>query len=195
MLTIAWDVDDVLNNLTEQWLCNYCKTKNIKIKYENIIENPPHNILNITFDEYIDSLDSFRLSDKALNMLPNSKILNWFEQYGYLFNNIVITSTSAKTSQNSAFWVMKHFYKWIHSFNVVPSYRIDDNVVRINKTKKDFLKKFGNVDIFIDDNEENIEGAKELNIKTFLVSKPWNKNGLEIENILMKLTEIGKNNK
>ena len=153
MLTIAWDVDDVLNDLTKQWLCDYCEGKNIKIEYKDIVSNPPHNILNITFYEYINSLDCFRLSDKALNMLPNDKILNWFEQYGYLFNNIVITSTAAKTSQNSAFWVMKHFYKWIHSFNVIPSYRIDDNVVRIDKTKKDFLERVGNVDIFIDDNE------------------------------------------
>jgi len=195
MLTIAWDVDDVLNDLTKQWLYYYCKKQNIKMEYKDIVSNPPHNILNMTFDEYINSLDSFRLSDKALNMLPNSKILNWFEQYGYLFNNIVITSTSAKTSQNSAFWVMKHFYKWIHSFNIVPSYRIDDNVVRTDKTKKDFLERIGNVDIFIDDNKKNIDDAKELKIKTFLVAKPWNKNGLKIEDILMELTKIGKNNK
>lgn len=195
MLTIAWDVDDVLNNLTKQWLCDYCEKQNIKIAYKNIVSNPPHNILNITFDEYINSLDSFRLSNKALNMLPNNKIINWFEQYGYLFNNIVITSTAARTSQNSAFWVMKHFHKWIHSFNIVPSYRVNDNVVRNDKTKKEFLERERNVDIFIDDNEKNIEDAKELGIKTFLVAQPWNSNGLKIEKILIELTKIGKNNK
>lgn len=192
MLTIAWDVDDVLNNLMQSWLIDYSEKNNCKVSYENIITNPPNQILGIELEKYLDSLDEFRLNPKALDMLPNAKILNWLNNKGHLFHHIALSTTSAKTARNGAFWVMKHFYKWIHSYNIVPSYRKDDEFSKLNKTKKDFLNKVKYVDVLIDDSEKNIKDAQDLGIKGFLVSRPWNKNGLTIDEILNKLEEIKK---
>lgn len=78
------------------------------MEQKDVVFNLPYNILNIIFDEYTNSLYCFRLSNKALKILLNNKILNLFEQYGYLFNNVVITSIVVKFSQDFTFGFMKY---------------------------------------------------------------------------------------
>lgn len=190
MLTIAWDVDDVLNNLMEEWLKDYSIKNEKQIPYSSIKENPPSEILGISLNEYFKSLDKFRLSEASLNMAPNSEILNWFEQNGGYFKNIALSATTQFTSQNGAFWVMKHFSKWISSYNIVPSYRDGENYTRQFETKKDFLNWIKVVNILVDDNEKNIQQAEELGIKGFLVSRPWNTGGLTITEILAELNKL-----
>ena len=67
MLTIAWDVDDVLNNLMEAWLGEAWKpaTRNARCPIRKLRENPPHRLLGVPESDYHSSLDAFRLSDGA----------------------------------------------------------------------------------------------------------------------------------
>lgn len=190
MLTIAWDVDDVLNNLMQAWLEDYCLKNNQNIAYDDIIQNAPHMLLGLEMDKYLMSLDEFRMSEKALAMKPNSEILTWLEEYGQNFKHIALSATSHQTSRNGAFWVMKHFSRWIQSYNIVPSYRFDDKCLRHHQTKKEFLEWIKVVDILIDDSENNIESAKSIGIKSFLVARPWNKGGYTISEILNELSEL-----
>jgi len=174
----------------QEWLKDYCQKTNTQFDYADIKKNPPHELLGIGLDEYLASLDSFRMSDKALSMLPNCEIIAWMEKNGESFKHIALSATSHKTSGNGAFWTMKHFSKWINSYNIVPSYRLGENFIKQNETKKDFLVRIKVVDILIDDSEKNIADANSIGVKGFLIAKPWNNGGYTIEEILAKLDEL-----
>ncbi|QER42857.1 hypothetical protein F1847_08930 [Thermodesulfobacterium sp. TA1] len=174
MKIIAWDVDDVLNNLMESWFEWYKMGKNLNLKYQNLKENPPYKILGISLDEYLISLDEFRLSNFYQEMQPREEVLKWFKTYGEKFRHIAITSTPISTASTTSQWVFKHFGKWIRTFHFVPSSRKDITAPIYDQNKADFLKWLGKVDIFIDDNEENINQAKALGIFTILFPAPWN---------------------
>ena len=47
MLTIVWDVDDVLNDLMAVWFRDAWLPKHAAcpVRYEEITENPPHRVL------------------------------------------------------------------------------------------------------------------------------------------------------
>ncbi len=190
MITIAWDVDDVLNNLTGEWLKYFCKKYDKDISYSELTVNPPCEIIGVGLDEYLKSLDEFRMTDIALNLTPNKYILDWMKKSGRRFNHIALSATSAQTACNGAYWVMKNFYEYIHSYNIVPSYRNNDTISRPFKDKGEFIKECKYIDILIDDSEKNIERAKNAGALGFLVKQPWNKNGLEITEILEKLNEL-----
>lgn len=191
MLTIAWDVDDVLNNLMQAWLEDYCEQKNIEFAYENLTTNPPHELLGITLGEYLTSLDEFRKSKKALYMEPNLEILNWMEKNEGKYKHVALSATSCETAKYGAFWVMKNFSKWINSYNIVPSYRAGENFLRQNETKKDFLQWTNFVDILIEDSEKNFTEASSIGIKSFLVAKPWNNGVRTIKEILEEIDKLG----
>lgn len=194
ILTIAWDVDDVLNDLMRQWLEDFELSSNkIQTLYDDILENPPHEILGISLHEYLNLLDIFRLSNKAYNMKPNEEIRSWFEEKGSSFRHIALTATPLKTAHVSAYWVTKNFGKWINSFNFVPSRRDEDNFSAQDKTKKEFLHRIKTVDILIDDNKNNIDDAESLGIKGILVSRPWNTGGHSIKEALGILDKILEN--
>ena len=182
MITIAWDVDDVLNNLTEAWLKDYNERCGFGYKYEDLTQNPPCKLLKLSHSEYIDLLDSFRLSEKAKNLDANLKILKWMKQYSGKFSHIALTATSAHTAHNSAFWVLKNYGQYIHSYNIIPAKR-NYTIATRYKTKKDFLLAHEDVKILVDDNIQNIEEANSCGVKAYLLKQPWN-NGLDILQIL-----------
>ena len=177
MKTIVWDVDDVLNDLMRDWLTQWWMPAHpeTKIDYEKIAENPPHRILNIRREEYLQSLDAFRLAEGA-NMQPVPEALDWFRNHGHRFRHIALTAVPLFAADISAAWVMKHFGEWIRSFNVIPSARENDSSPVYDQTKADYLKWWGRADIFVDDNTENIEGAAAIGIQTVMMPRPWNRN-------------------
>jgi len=192
LLTIAWDIDDVLNHFTEQWL-RECKKQNSvseSASYESLTVNPPHELLNISLDEYLLSLDSFR-EDFMSDLQPVTETLGWFEEHGHKFRHIALTAVPYKFAPKSASWVITYFGKWIRSFNYVPSYRSFDDIPSYDSDKKSFLSWLNNVDILIEDNEHNIQGAQELGIKTCMFPQPWNvERNKSMSQCLKELTEL-----
>jgi len=186
MRTIVWDVDDVLNNLMYEWLTKKWLPEHpdCRVAYEQITENPPHRLLNATLEEYHSSLDAFRLSPDYMKMEPNSEVLAWFEKYGSRARHNVLTAVPFKMAHISEAWVMKHFGKWIRGFHFIPSKRDDVHVPEYDKSKQEFLKWFGKADIFIEDTEKNIEGMSE---KSLLVSRPWNKSKMTVNQLLSEV--------
>lgn len=192
MITIAWDVDDILNNLmyhwlTEKWLPEHPKRK---VSFEQIIQNTPERIIDSTKEEYYSSLDSFRLSKAYLDMKPEPQVLEWFENSGYKARHIALTSVPLRAAHMSAEWVMKNFGKWIRSFNFVPSIRNGEQAPEYSQTKADYLKWLNNVDVFVEDSEQNIREAKELGIRGILVGKPWNKSNLSVADALFQINKL-----
>ncbi|MEW6102078.1 MAG: hypothetical protein AB1481_07310 [Candidatus Omnitrophota bacterium] len=186
MLTIAWDIDDVLNDLMRLWLENYQrKHRNAHfLKYIDIRENPPHKLLGISKERYLASLDEFRLSGKYEKITPLPEVKRWFLRHGEFFRHIAVSAVPVSSSFVSAEWLFRHFGRWIRSFHFVPSLRNGANEPRYDKSKEDFLRWLGKGDIFIDDNETNIRECKELGIKCILFPRPWNKSKLTISQML-----------
>lgn len=176
MKIIVWDIDDVLNDLTKEWFTSFSLDINItcSLKFEDLKENPPHNLLGITEEFYIKSLDKFR-KEQGHKLKPLMETLSWFERKGDRYFHIALTATPFFYVPLSAEWLFNNYGKWFNSFNFVPSKREGDGYRYRFSTKLSLIKLFRNIDAFIDDNESNIEDVSTIGVKTFLFPRPWNK--------------------
>ena len=194
MKTIAWDVDDVLNSLMQTWFEHHWVSSHPECptSYEQISENPPYSLLEISLSEYLASLDDFRLSEAAREMSPVPEVLSWFRQYGEHYRHMALTATPLRTAPTSAAWVMRHFGWWIRSFHVVPSPRQGEQIPTYDQSKEDFLRWYGRIDILVDDSPLSVEAAQALGIQTILIPRPWNKSRLTLPEVLSVLTGLAE---
>ena len=192
MINIAWDVDDVLNDLmycwlTKKWLPEH---PDCKVSFEQITQNTPERIIHSSKEGYRLSLDAFRLSGAYLQLQPNPEVLAWFEEFGDKARHIVLTSVPIKAAHISADWVIKNFGKWIRSFNFVPSERTGEKIPEYDRNKADYLKWLNKIDVLVEDSEENIRAAEELGIRGILVARPWNKSNLSVKGALAEINKL-----
>jgi hypothetical protein len=194
MKTIVWDVDDVLNDLMRSWFEDWVSSKGTHclLTYEQLICNPPHELLGISSSEYLASLDDFRLSGKAAKLQPVAEVFEWFCRHGHRFHNVALTATPLYASPVSAEWVMRNFGQWIRSFNVIPSPRLGIEATQYHITKADFLDWWGKGDILLDDSEENVAGALISGIHAVLIPRPWNHSAQTMTEALTELTELAQ---
>ncbi len=194
MITIVWDVDDVLNDLMSVWLDTWWKPPHpeCKVCYEDIKMNPPHRLLGVSLDEYLNSLDTFRLSGGYKAMKPEPRILNWFQNHGLLFRHVALTSAPRNAAHVSAWWVMRYFGDWMRSFHFVPSSRTGQMALGYETKKADYLKWLKQADLFIDDHEGNVREAESMGIQSFLAERPWNSGGTALCEILNALLESSR---
>ena len=174
-ITIAWDVDDVLNNLTFEWVKFYNSKNNSNIRYEKLRNNPPYEVLNISLELFLKSLDEFR-HNKFCSLDTVDSVYKWFQSNGDKYKHIALTAVPILYSHLSAQWVIKHFGRWIRSFNFVPSYRREVDIPIYYKNKATFLKENNNTVLFIDDSEKNIKEAQQIGVECLLFPRPWNSN-------------------
>jgi len=174
--TIAWDRDDVLNDLMLWWLEKWWKRAHpdCRINYEDLTENPPHEILGISMEQYLSSLDAFRLSGEASRMEPVAEVLEWLKQYGHLHRHMVLTATSLNTGAPAAEWTFRHFGAWIQSFHLVPSVRKTQHGFQHDVDKGEYLHWLGKVDVLVDDSPTHLESASSYGITGVLIPRPWN---------------------
>lgn len=191
MLTIVWDVDDVLNDLMYQWFtfCWLVENPECKFSYAELSGNPPDEALGIARATYLASLDRFRKSDRAINMQPNAEVLAWMGEHGGRFRHLALTARPLETAPDVAHWVMRHFGAWIRAVGVVPT-RAAADVPVYDRTKGEFLKWLSCGDILVDDSEENVKQAQGLGMKTLLYPQPWNDRALTVTTLLKELTEL-----
>ena len=193
MKTIAWDIDDVLNDLMDVWLVSKWLPEHpgCKVGFEQIAQNTPEIILNTTREDYFNSLDSFRLAKAYSQLKPNLEVLAWFETFGGKARHIALTSVPVFAAHVSADWVMRHFGKWIRSFNFVPSPRgTNEKIPDYDKSKADYLKWMNKVDLLVEDSEVNIREAESLGIKGILIGRPWNKSKLSVADALLQINKL-----
>ena len=115
MLTVVWDVDDVLNDLMYQWFVHGWRAQHPEcvISYEELTTNPPHEVLGIGCADYLSSMDLFRKTERARNMSPRPEILTWFCEEGGRFRHIALTARPLETAPDVAHWVMHYFGPWV----------------------------------------------------------------------------------
>ena len=176
MLTIAWDVDDVLNDLMgtwleQEWLPTHPQCHAAR---QDLRANPPLEAIGASLDEYLVSLDRFRQIRYLAELQPLPEARQWFESYGHGFRHIALTAVPLDCASISAAWVMRHFGAWIRSFHFVPSPRPGDSAPVYDRTKQEFLDWMGKTAVLVDDHSGNVESARRAGIRGVLVPRPWN---------------------
>ncbi|HXE07629.1 MAG TPA: hypothetical protein VN612_07020 [Acidobacteriaceae bacterium] len=191
MLTIVWDVDDVLNDLMEQWFHRGWKQQHpeCRIQYGELSANPPHDALGVIRDVYLESMDAFRRSEAGIQLAPNAEALAWFEAHGAKARHIALTSRPLETAPDVAAWVMRHFGRWIRCFGVVPS-RPPRDAPSYDQNKGEYLRWLGKGDVLVDDTRENLRAAAEIGIKTLEWPQPWNDSQKTTTMVLCELKEM-----
>jgi hypothetical protein len=192
MHTIAWDVDDVLNDLMRAWLEAGWKPAHpdCVLCYEQLTANPPHALLGARLDEYLASLDAFRLSADFADLTPRPEVLRWFESEGMRFHHLALTAVPLRAAPASAAWVLRHFGRWIRSFHFVPSPRPGDRKATYDSSKEAFLRRHGNIDLLIDDNPAHVEGARRAGVRGILFPRPWNKATHSVAEVLAEVSRL-----
>ena len=195
MKTIAWDVDDVLNDLMrvwfeQKWLVEHPECM---IRYEGITENPPHRLLKSGIDEYLKSLDEFRLSALYQQMPPVKEVREWFAKHGHRFRHIALTAAPLIAVSASAQWMFRNFGTWIRTFHFIPSERQGQDIPKYDRDKAAFLRWLEKADVLIDDNMANINDAEKIGVRGVLFPRPWNNSTKSIEQNEKSITEALSN--
>lgn len=192
MKTIAWDIDDVLNDLTRGWLESAWKRDHPQsnVEYRMLRANPPHEILGVTEAEYLQSLDAFRLSEAYENLEPRHEVRAWFERHGDRYRHVVVTAVPRLAVERSAAWVLRHFGRWVRVFAFVPSRRTGDAAVEYDKDKGEFLSWMGKADVLVDDSPAQVAAATRAGVASVLVPCPWNHGAGDLGIALETLTRM-----
>ena len=186
--TIAWDVDDVLNNLMGEWFLLWRQNHpECTVAYEDLRMNPPHEVLGIAMDTYLQSLDDFRLSPHYENMAPVREVQDWFLHHGDSFRHISLTAVPLRAASSSGRWVLRHFGTWIRTFHFVPSKRKGETIPGYEIDKTESLKVLGPVNLFIDDHPDHVVAAREAGIPALFFPRPWNPSGMSITETLSRM--------
>jgi len=184
---IVWDVDDVLNCLMKSWLQYWSQESGLKIILNEIIKNPPQDILGITKEDYLNSLDTFRNSDLGKDLEVNHIIKKWFLHHGNKFNHIACTGRPIRTMPNQAWWLYKNYSQWIKTVHMTGA---DRDLESRKISKADFISFINSDVVFIDDCENNINSVSKIGGITLLYPQPWNKaNYTEVE-FISKLNSL-----
>ena len=191
MKTVVWDVDDVLNDLMRNWFSNAWRPAHPEcvLSYDEIRENPPHRVLGVPLQTYLDSLDAFRATEGP-KLEPVGEVLEWFRAHGHKARHMALTAVPLRAADISAAWVLRHFGKWIRSFNVIPSPRLDETLPAYDQSKRDFLSWSRRGDIMVDDNVTTINDIQSSGIQTVLWSRPWNGNARSTAEHLHLMTRL-----
>lgn len=191
MLTVVWDVDDILNDLMHQWFLHewLAEHPNCRISFGELTCNPPDTVLGVHRSEYLASMDRFRKTERACNMTPNPEVLKWFHDQGHRYRHIALTARPLETAPDVAHWVMRHFGAWIRCFGVVPT-RTEEGVPVYDRSKGEYLAWLGLGDVLVDDSTDNILQAASLGLKTLQAAQPWNNSTLTVPALLQELSRM-----
>jgi hypothetical protein len=194
MKTIAWDVDDVLNDLTFVWFQRWWRPTHpdCRVRWEDLLQNPCHELLGISRESYLQSLDHFRGSGRYEELEPRAEICAWFKRHGAHYHHLALTAVPRGAVSRSAAWVFRHFGDWIRGYQFIPSPRREENIPHYDHNKAAYLGRLpGRVDLMIDDNEETVAGICALGLPALLFPRPWNSSREQtVDDFIRQLVEI-----
>lgn len=174
---IVWDFDDVLFPLTEFWFAAWGQKIQAKItRYDQITENPPHKMMEISLNQYLETLDQFRNSEQAQSLPLNPTIFDWLQVNGAFYNHFILTARPLHTIEVAQNWLNNNFPEPLEGFGVVPAERAGQDLTGYYRTKQDYLEGEGiKFDYFIDDNPVTIGAVSKIHrAATVLFPAPWN---------------------
>ena len=189
---VVWDVDDVLNDLMRTWLDDVWRPAHPAqaVPYENLLESPPDALLGISSDEYLSSLDEFRLSPGYARLMPNPDILDWLHENGGRCRHIALTATALRTAPTTAAWVLHYFGRWIREFAFIPSTRTGEDLPTYDVDKGAWLSRLGTSAILVDDAPRNVAAAIAVGAVALIWPRPWNRSRATVAETLQALTRL-----
>ncbi|MFI5298746.1 MAG: hypothetical protein ACHREM_11670 [Polyangiales bacterium] len=188
-VTVAWDVDDVLNLLTRACLDLRARESKVDVAYDALVDNPPHAQLGVPRERYLASLDDFRRNHFA-SLAPNPLAIDWFRQHGAAADHIALTAVPLAFAPTSAAWVLRHFGAWIRGVHVVPSPRDDDPTAFPAPNKGLALSRFHGPTILVDDSPTQLALARQHGSHAVTYPQPWNQEARSPREVLAELTTL-----
>lgn len=190
--TVVWDVDDVLNDLLRTWLkIAWTPAHPAQVmRYEDMSENPPHGLLGISVDEYLASLDDFRLGSGYAQLAPNPAILAWLQEHGRRCRHVALTATALRAAPTSAAWVLRNFGRWIREFALIPALRAGEDLPIYDADKGAWIARLGPSLILVDDSPENVAAATACGAAALCWPRPWNSSRATVNEALEALTRL-----
>lgn len=169
---VAWDIDDVLNDLTLQW------ASWVGLEVWELV--PPTgdsatwvSSLGMKPSEYLESLDAYR-NDSYKALEPNPFILQLLSDWPSQDDtHIALTATPLFAQSIVAEWTMRHFGDWFRGVWFCPSQRPADPPGMPATTKGGVLSKFRVRALLIDDSVSNLATIETPNVG-LLYPRPWN---------------------
>jgi hypothetical protein len=169
---VAWDVDDVLNDLTHQWA-----------SWSGVDLSEPHpptgdsatwmSTFGLKQADYLASLDAFRLELYG-SLDPNPMIQTLLENWPSPHEtHIALTATPLFAQSIVAEWVMRHFGRWLRAVWFCPSQRLSDPPGTPVVSKGAVVGRFSGRAVLIDDSIVNLETVAEP-AKALAYPRPWN---------------------
>jgi hypothetical protein len=187
--TVVWDVDDVLNDLMHSWFDSVWIPDHPGelLRYPDVSQNPPHGLLGVSRDEYLSSLDEFRLGPGYARLEPNPDVLSWLAAEGWRSRHVALTATPLRAVPTTAAWVLRHFGRWIREFAFIPAERTGETLPIYDLDKGQWLGRYGASSILVDDSPQNIAAARAAGVATLSWPRPWN-DGLTAAKTLQALS-------
>ena len=170
-VTIAWDVDDVLNDLTREWACWAGLESQFAAGHGS---DPAEYVASLGFpkERYLASLDEFRALRYA-SLRPSGVVLDWLDRNGGRCDHVAITRTPLAAEATMRRWVDAHFGAWITEVFVSPSMRVTDPPGTTYPSKGEIVRSLGGDVVLIDDTEDNLASARGI-CESVAFAQPWN---------------------
>ncbi len=165
----------MLNDLTRQWFERAWLPAHPEcaLGYDDLTANPPHRLLGVALETYLESLDAFR-EEHYDDLEPVPEVLRWFERHGELHHHMAITAAPLATAHRSARWVVWHFGRWIRGFHFIPSPREGCDAPAYDHSKGELLARLGADAVLVDDSERNVKSAVVHGVDAACFPRPWN---------------------
>ena len=191
MRTIVWDVDDVLNNLTGLWFERWRQQHpECTLVYGDLRRNAPHELLGISFEAYLASLDEIRASISGHeDLTPNPQIVAWLNTHGHRYRHMALTARPPHAAAAAGAWVLGHFGKWIRTLTFVPPRQPADWPI-YDRNKGDHLDWLNLDAILVDDSAINIMEVKDRGRPAILFPQPWNPDAQTVAEVLNHLAQF-----
>lgn len=174
--TVVWDVDDVLNDLMRSWFDSVWTPDHPGevLRSTDVHKNPPHALLGLSRNEYLSSLDEFRLGTGYARLEPNPDILTWLEAEGGRCRHVALTATPLRAAPATAAWVLRHFGRWIREFAFIPAERTGESLPTYDADKGAWLARHGASSVLVDDSPQNLAAARAAGTAALCWPRPWN---------------------
>jgi phosphoglycolate phosphatase-like HAD superfamily hydrolase len=191
MRTIVWDVDDVLNNLNGLWFARWREEHpETKLTYDELSSNPPHEILGISREVYLESLDKIRASISGHeDLTPQPEIVAWLGQHGHRYRHLALTARPPHTAAAAGAWVLGHFGQWIRTVAFVPP-RKPPEWPDYDPSKAAYLDWLDLDCVMVDDTEKTIMEVKDRGRPAILFPQPWNSRPHSVTEVLAQLAQF-----
>ena len=190
---IVWDLDDVLNEFTRDWLQLAWKDEHPECEsaYDDLHTNPPLQALGTTLPEYLESMSRFRLSIEGATSTPNWTVHEWFKEHGSRFRHTVLTARRGQSAVVADAWLKVNFGQWIDGIHSAPEARPQHFLSDIARKKADWIRHSG-ATVFVDDSQLNMETAAAAGIRSLLFPQPWNYRAISFaqQDVLDELTRL-----